>query len=139
MKKIIFLFTFTMSMSIAFAIQPNAKVTPGELCTESNPDFVGYRYKAHLAYCKRNVSQDEKIKIAQIYHIPKNEWHKYEFDHLIPLNAGGDSNITNIWPQPHLEALEKDKVELEVFNGLSNGTLTQEEAVQIIMNWIQNH
>ena len=140
MKKLFLLFVLALSVSSAFAVKPDPKLTPGELCTPSNSDFTGYRYAAHVAYCKRNVTQAMKQQIAQAYGgIPESQWSNYEFDHLIPLNAGGDSSIANLWPQPIAEAKEKDKVEQQTYDGLNNGTLTQAQAIQMIWNWIDAH
>jgi hypothetical protein len=140
MKKIFLLFVMALSVSSAFAVKPDSKLTPGELCTPTNPDFTEFRYPAHIAYCKRNVTRAMKLQIAQAYGgIPESEWSKYEFDHLIPLNAGGDSSIANLWPQPIAEAKEKDAVEQQTYNGLNNGTLTQPQAVQMIWDWIDQH
>lgn len=123
----------------AFAARPDAALTPGELCTPDDADFAGYRYPAHVAYCKRNVTYAEKQAVAKAYGVPESEWRNYEFDHLIPLNAGGDSHPANIWPQPLNEAKEKDKVELLTYEGLRDGTLSQEQAVQMIWDWVADH
>ena len=138
--KILIGITCALWATVAFAVQPNPTLTPGEICTPNNPDFVGYRYAAHVAYCRRNVTQEMKLQIAQEYGgIPQSEWPNYEFDHLIPLNAGGDSSITNLWPQPIAEAHQKDQIEQQVFDGLSSGKLTQDQAVQMIREWIAQH
>ena len=124
----------------AQATRPDSGMTPGVLCTEDNPDFQEYRYAEQIPYCKRNVPHAEKVKIAAAYGgIPQSEWPKYEFDHLIPLAAGGSSDIGNIWPQPLAEAHEKDKVEEAVYLGMKNGTMTQAEGVQKIQDWILDH
>jgi hypothetical protein len=124
----------------AFATRPIATVTPGVLCTSHDPDFAEYRYPEKIAYCGRNISRDEKLRVAQLYGgIPESEWPKYEFDHLIPLAAGGSNDVGNLWPQPLAEAHEKDKVEDEVFHGMEAGTMTQAQAVQKIRDWINQH
>jgi hypothetical protein len=138
--KALILISLIFSISSAFATRPDPNMTPGELCTPSNKDFTGYRYAAHVAYCKRDVTREMKLQIAKAYgNIPESEWPNYEFDHLIPLNSGGDSSISNLWPQPIAEAKEKDKVELQAFDGLSNGTLTQAQAVQMIWDWVDQN
>ena len=104
MKKRFFLLILIFSAQSLFATRPNLNQTPGELCNPSNPDFAGYRYQAHVAYCTRNVDHDKKLLVAKAYGIPESEWKNYEFDHLIPLNSGGDSSVANLWPEPIGEA-----------------------------------
>ena len=141
MRKLFLGFTLVLSiLSIApaFATKPDMKLTPGELCTPDNPDFVGYRYEAHVAYCQRNVSAVMKQRVADAYGgIPREQWKNYEFDHLIPLNAGGDSSFANLWPQPIAEAKSKDKVEQQTYNGLQDGSLTQAAALKMIWDWVE--
>jgi hypothetical protein len=114
---------------------PNPEWTPGLLCSRQDPDFKELRYPSNIAYCARDVSMSEKDRVAALYGIPKSDYHKYEFDHFFPLNAGGSDDMRNIWPQPLSEAHEKDKVEDEVYYGLKNGTMTQDEAVAKIRAW----
>jgi hypothetical protein len=140
LKRLSLLLALAISVSCAFATKPDLNLTPGEICTPDNPDFAGYRYTSQIAYCKRNVTQEMKQKIADAYGgIPKSEWSNYEFDHLIPLSSGGDSSLANLWPQPIDEAKEKDKIEKQTYDGLNNGSLTQEQAIQIIRDWIDQH
>ncbi len=114
---------------------PNPEWTPGLFCTASDPDFVGYRYEVHIPYCRRHVTESEKDDVARLYGIPKADYSKYEFDHFIPLSAGGSDSPKNIWPQPLAEAKEKDKVEEAVYEGLRKGTMTQAEAEEKLHAW----
>jgi hypothetical protein len=139
MKKTVLLLALIFSVSTAFAVQPNPRLTPGTLCTPNNPDFAGYRYAAHIAYCNRNVSQAKKQQVAQAYGVPEAQWSNYEFDHLIPLNAGGSSDVTNLWPQPIAEAHLKDAVEQDVYNKLNAGAINQQQALKEIFDWIMQH
>ncbi len=119
---------------------PNADVTPGLLCTADDPNFMGFYYAEKIARCKRNVGTAEKTQIAAEYgDIPKSEWHNYEFDHLLPLCAGGSDDIKNLWPQPIDEAHLKDRIEDEVCLGMSAGTMTQAVAVQKIKDWFDQN
>ena len=112
---------------------PNPEFTPGVLCTTSDPDFEKLDYAENVPRCNRNVATPEKEQVAAEYgNIPKSDWANYEFDHMLPLCAGGSNDIRNLWPQPIAEAKEKDVVENEVCNGMKAGTMTQAEAVQKI-------
>jgi hypothetical protein len=114
---------------------PDPDHTPGFLCSPTDPNFVGYRYPGHIAYCQRNIPASKKDQVAQWYGIPKSDYSLYEFDHFIPLSAGGSDDIRNLWPQPIAEAHDKDKVEDQVYNGLKSGTMTQQQAVDLIHAW----
>jgi protein tyrosine/serine phosphatase len=125
----------------AGSAQPNWSITPGNLCTPSDPNFKEYRYPEHIAYCNRNVTQQMKQQIAASYNVPQSDWHNYEFDHLIPLCIGGDSSIDNLWPQPRgpTESDGKDKLENQLFKEMSAGTITQKAAVQQIYDWFKGY
>jgi hypothetical protein len=114
---------------------PDFDFTPGSTCTDADPSFSEYRYPGHVAYCRRSVSASEKDAVARHYGIPKSDYAQYEFDHYIPLAAGGSNDITNLWPQPLDEAHEKDRVEDEVFAGMRDGVMTQAEAIARIRAW----
>jgi len=128
-------FSFISSFELFAYVKPNPQYTPGRLCTAQDPNFEKYDYPAHVAKCNRSVGPNEKAIIGKNYGIFKTDWNKYEFDHLIPLNAGGSDQIENIWPQPKDEALKKDVVEQQTYDGLKNGSLTQEQAIQMIRDW----
>jgi hypothetical protein len=114
---------------------PDPALTPGKLCSPTDPDFHEYRYPSHMPYCTRGVNGPEKDRVANAYGVPKSDYSLYEFDHLIPLSCGGANDDTNIWPQPIAEAWEKDKVEDKVYWGLRNGTMTQEEGLALLKDW----
>ncbi len=118
--------------------RPDSSVTPGGLCTASDPNFKEYRYPEHIAYCQRHVTQAMKRQVAAHYGIPQAEWGNYEFDHLIPLAIGGDSSVTNLWPEPNADnegESGKDRLELKLYYQMKAGTVTQAEAVRQIYAW----
>ena len=114
---------------------PDPKLTPGTLCTESDPNFDGYRYPEHVPHCRRNVTQEMKKQIGREYGVAVSDFSKYEFDHYLPLGIGGSSSLSNLWPQRKDQADEKDVLEDKVFHELSDGDITQAEAVKEIRDW----
>jgi len=127
-----------MPIFVFASSQPNWKLTPGVLCTSEDPNFDKYDYPENIARCSRNVDTEEKDQVAAEYgNIPRSSWSEYEFDHLIPLCAGGSDDIKNLWPQPIDEAHDKDKLENEVCLGLRAGTLKQADAVKQIYDWFK--
>jgi len=117
---------------------PNPDLTPGLLCSPQDPNFQGYDYPEQIARCTRNVGYQEKAQIAASYgNIPESTWSNYEFDHLLPLCAGGSDDIRNLWPQPIDEAKQKDVLENRICSEMRAGTLTQAAAVQQVYDWFR--
>jgi len=114
---------------------PDVNLTPGKICSSVDIDFDGYRYPSKIAYCRRHVTQKMKNTVAKAYGIDKADYHLYEFDHYIPLAAGGANDVANLWPQPLSDAKSKDDIENKIYQGLKSGTMTQEIAVAIVNAW----
>jgi hypothetical protein len=114
---------------------PDPTKTPGALCTPSDPNFAEYRYAEHVPICNRNVPTAERDAVGASYGIARADFASYEFDHYIPLSIGGSNAPENLWPQPHVEALRKDAVEQQAFDGMNKGTLTQAQALALIRAW----
>ncbi|MDE2290756.1 MAG: hypothetical protein KGL53_01630 [Elusimicrobia bacterium] len=123
--------------TIQSRVSPNWTLTPGKLCTTSDPDFKEFRYPEHIAYCQRNVNHDKKLQVAASYGVPESDWPNYEFDHLLPLAIGGSSDAANIWPQPHGSdnSNGKDVLEYQLYKEMAAGTVTQADAVKEIYAW----
>ena len=119
---------------------PNIKFTPGLLCSTKDPDFSNFDYPERVARCNRNIGDAEKAKVAANYgNIPRSKWLNYEFDHLLPVCAGGSNNAENLWPQPLAEAHKKDILEVDICLAMKAGTLKQADAIKKIHAWFKSN
>lgn len=113
----------------------SARLTPGDFCTQQDPDFDEYRYEERMPHCRRNVSQAEKVAVAATYDVDADELKDYQVDHFIPLALGGSNDRKNLWPLIYAEARRKAKFEQQLYFALSRGEMTQAEAVAAIRAW----
>ena len=120
-----------ISNAFAYPIRPDNRLTPGDLCLESDPDFKELRYADRIPYCKRSVSSSRKRTIYSDYTIPKSERTNYTIDHLIPLSLGGSNSIYNLWPQN--KKIHTGKIEQELFWKVKKGELTVNEAIRHLL------
>lgn len=125
----------------------NSKFTPGAL----NPAVTQANIKDNV--CKANwtstirptVTYTNKLKATQLdgdykYFIAVYgaESSKYEEDHLISLQLGGDpTNPKNLWPEPYagVNARKKDVVEGALKRLVCSGTLKLVDAQKAILDW----
>ena len=114
---------------------PDERRTPGKLCTADDASFQEYRYDEQIPYCRRNVTEAEKRRVAAAYGVAWERRREYEFDHRVPLCMGGSNDDENIWPQPLDEAHEKDKLEDSLCRLLRGGTIRQKKAVAQMLAW----
>jgi hypothetical protein len=140
MKSFFFLAWLINSIAFGSVAAPNSNLTPGALCTPSDSDFTNYDYPEHIARCDRNIGSQEKNQVAQEYgNIPTSQYSSYEFDHMIPLCAGGSNDIKNLWPQPIAQAHQKDVLENDICLQMKAGTLTQAQAVVKVQQWFETN
>jgi hypothetical protein len=124
-------------LSNATITMPDPQETPGYLCTTDDKDFETLYYNEQIPRCTRHVTRSMKKKVAAFYGVPESKWGNYEFDHLIPLCAGGSNDTRNLFPQAQKEADKKDVIENKVCRGMRSGEMTQEQAVQMIKDFFE--
>lgn len=112
---------------------PNLERTPGALCDRRNADFDGYRYPEKIPHCRRDVDGRLKRRIYEDYNIPAQCRRFYTIDHLIPLSIGGSNDIKNLWPEHRALKERRPHLEDEVFARVSSGELSQQDAIQIVL------
>jgi hypothetical protein len=127
--------TLAFLVSLAVALSPG--LTPGALCAPGDPDFRRFAYAGHVALCHRHLTSRVKIAVARAYGVPRRLWPSVEFDHFIPLCAGGSNAATNVWPEPLAAAKRKDQLEDRLCGELRAGTITQAQAVAQLRAWQQ--
>ncbi len=114
-----------------FPFTPDSSVT-GSLCTTNDSDFLEYRYSIQIPYCRRNVSTHQKRAIYDLYRVPRHCQKEYTIDHFIPLSLGGTNRVNNLWPEAKIIKKLRQNLELELFQQLQNGQITQAQAVEAI-------
>ncbi|MFN2592873.1 MAG: HNH endonuclease [Candidatus Dormibacteria bacterium] len=92
--------------------RPDPRLTPGEVFPQATVAVICVSgYTATV----RHVTTAQKKTVYAEYGVPYPEAAgTYEFDHLIPLELGGDNANANLWPEPASPAPgyhQKDEVE----------------------------
>lgn len=99
-------------LSHSSSLYPNPALTPGSVFPAVTVDQVctsGYTASV------RNVSVEEKRRVHAEYGLAYPQAPgTYEVDHFIPLELGGNNDLSNLWPEPADPAPgfhQKDQVE----------------------------
>lgn len=157
MKKILLFLTLTITASLgynALAAQnmpdwviQNTKITPGALNKDVNQNNIAQTVckSGWTATIRPTVSYTNKLKLDQLkttYSSYTLIWgtdpSKYEEDHLISLQLGGNpSDPKNLWPEPYAGngARKKDVVETALKRLVCAGTIKLIDAQKAILNW----
>lgn len=112
-------------------LYPDSNLTPGAT-TDINLDVLclaSYENKT------ANISEATVKKVYQRYNLNYDtDSNDYKVDALIPVNLGGSSDITNLWPQPIAVPgyHEKNAAEKYIRKQVCNGGLTLTKAQQQI-------
>lgn len=83
---------------------------------------------------RRRASTAEKRSVYESYNIPKLKRILYRLDDVVPLSLGGVNTIGNLWPQPLIESLQKDRMENKLRKQVCAGLLPLAEAQQYFLS-----
>lgn len=131
MKIIAVLFLTLNLHAHTFPLKADPVKTPGDVCTETNPDFKEFRYKEKIAVCNRNITTAKRSKVYDSYGIVVSERKNYTIDHFIPLFIGGSNDIKNLWPQ-HKD-ISSAALEYRVYNIINAGKLEKADCLDLLM------
>lgn len=122
----------TFAAQLQFPYVPDQRITTGDFCTRSNPDYLGDAYSEKIPKCTRNVIQLTKNKIYEMYGVMPSCRSQYTIDHFIPLSIGGNNSVENLWPEAKSIKALRQNLELVLFQKLRDGKISQAEAIRQI-------
>lgn len=117
--------------------RPDPGLTPGEVFHQAT---VATICVAGYTTTVRSVTTAQKEAVYGAYGVPYPEpTGTYEFDHLIPLELGGDNANANLWPEPAAPAPgfhQKDQLENSMHALVCSGALALQQAQhEIASDW----
>ena len=119
---------------------PDATCTPGAINTavtqaniQSTICTTGYTTTVRPPV---SITEPAKYQSMSAYSSPGTA-SDYEYDHLVPLELGGSSDVRNLWPEPYAGgSYTKDGVETRLNSVVCSGQVTLAAAQQAIAtNW----
>lgn len=85
---------------------------------------------------RRHVTTAMRKEVLRRYGVAWSDRGKYELDHLVPRELGGEDDIKNLWPQLWPEAKQKDRLENALHRQVCNGRLSLQQAQdEIRVDW----
>jgi hypothetical protein len=119
---------------------PNRSLTPGSAFAAATTQQIcvsGYSKSV------RDVSDSARRAVFAAYALDYAGHDKYELDHLVPLELGGDNTALNLWPQTRTgsgAADVKDHLENHLYDLVCSGQTQLAEAQQAIRGdwWTAN-
>ncbi len=112
-------------------VLPDPKLTPGDVFPDVNAAQVCVRGYSQSA---RNVPLEVKNAVYRKYHRRRERGVCCEIDHLVPLSLGGTNDIRNLWPQPSVQARQKDDLETALHWAVCDSRMPLSEAQDCIRN-----
>lgn len=111
---------------------PDPAATPGVTMPISTEQVCRTRWGKDV----RHVTLAMKRHVCALYGQLDCPGPRYEIDHLIPRELGGADADSNLWPQPILQARQKDKLENYLHKSVCRGVILLPAAQQSIRtNW----
>lgn len=145
---LILLLSVTCFANDASERYPNPALTPGKVTPVTKEVLCQHGYTATVRF----VSEATKKEVFKRYGIPLDKRSNYEVDHFISLELGGLNDIENLWPQIYCPvgnkpdvsdcygAREKDRVETNLNHRICAGTITMQQAQDIIKtDWVAEY
>lgn len=102
----------------------NPALTPGAVDYRQTTDTL-----CHKKLPERTVTQAQKNRVYEKYRVPATARKWYVLDDLLPREVGGLNAEANLWPEPKVEALSKDRVEGQVHRDICAGKITITQAL----------
>jgi hypothetical protein len=76
---------------------PDHNKTPG--CTVPGVTAEQLKHPGYSRHEHAKVTAQIRREVFERYGIPKSAWKLYTIDHLVSVETGGSSELTNLWPQ----------------------------------------
>ena len=116
---------------------PDTECTPGDVFPDCTIEQMCVRgYSATV----RNMPKSKKLKVYEMYEIPKDQQKNYVIDHLISLQLCGNNEIKNLFPQireGEFNSRTKDKIENFLKREICKGNIELEDAQTVISeDWL---
>lgn len=113
----------------------NLSLTPGRVRPLSTVQVCSIKWGRD----RRHVTAAMKRQVCSSYGIDAKDCTgaKYEIDHLIPRELGGADDVRNLWPQPWIDAHDKDRVENYLHREVCAGRMTLAVAQKAAITWKQ--
>jgi hypothetical protein len=128
---------FVLLFSVALAAQslPDKMLTPGVVTTLTQSQVCSTKWGLD----RRHVTAAMKKQVEASYHVKvvvaQGKGPCCEIDHKVPRELGGADDVSNLWPQPWIEAKKKDAEENAYHKQVCSGATTLAEAQRYFMHW----
>jgi hypothetical protein len=118
-------------------LHPNAVLTPGATITDITADKVCADGYAQSVAAVPLALGDQ---VFSAYGLGDADRAEFELDHLIPVELGGSNDITNLWPEPMLEAgkngaIDKNAIETQLHDAVCAHHLKLDAAQAAVLHW----